>query len=112
MSNKILDTDFLPLDLLITEEGIQNEIGKCNDLRIALEHHQLALVKKLAKLENKKVIKIIQHMTDGYICDYVICNDDEVDDVNIAESLHYEIEDFGDCYETEREVIENGRIKY
>lgn len=107
MSNEVLDTDFLPLDLLTTEEGIRNEIGKCNDLRIALEHHQLDLVKKLAKLQNKKVVKINQHMIDGYINDYVICNENEVDDVNIAESLHYEIEDFGDCYETEREVVEN-----
>lgn len=107
MSNEVLDTDFLPLDLLTTEEGIQNEIGKCNSLRIALEHHQLDLVKKLAKLQNKKVVKINQLMSDGYICDYVICNEDEVDDVNILKSLHYEIEDFGDLYETEREVIEN-----
>lgn len=107
MSDEVLDTDFLPLDLLTTEEGIRNEIGKCNDLRIALEHHQLNLVKKLAKLQNKKVVKINQQMSEGYICDYVICNEDEVDDVNISESLHYEIEDFGDCYETDREVIEN-----
>ena len=108
MSNyQILDTDFLPLDLLITEEGIQNEIGKCNVLRIALNIHQIALIKKLAKLQNKKVVKINQQMSDGYICDYVICNEDEVNDININESLHYEIEDFGDCYETEREVIEN-----
>lgn len=107
MSNEVLDTDFLPLDLLTTEEGIQNEISKCNSLRIALEHHQLDLVKKLAKLQNKKVVKINQQMSDGYINDYVICNEDEVDDVNIAKSLHYEIEDFGYFYETEREVIEN-----
>lgn len=107
MNNEILDTDFLPLDLLTTEEGIKNEIGKCNDLRIALEHHQLSLVKKLAKIQNKNVVKINQQMADSYICDYVICNKDEIDDVNIAESLHYEIECFGDCYETEREVIEN-----
>lgn len=107
MSDEVLDTDFLPLDLLTTEEGIQNEIGKCNALRIALEHHQLALVKKLAKLQNKKLVKINQQMNDGYICDYVICNENEIDDVNIAESLYYEIEDFGDCYETEREVVEN-----
>ena len=107
MSNEVLDTDFLPLDMITTAEGIQNEIGKCNALRIALEHHQLALIKKLAKLQNKKVVRIVQQNTDGYIFDYVICNEDEVDDVSIAESLHYEIEDFGDCYETEREVIEN-----
>ena len=108
MSNEVLDTDFLPLDLLTTEEGIQNEIGKCNSLRIALEHHQLALVKKLAKLQNKKVVKINQQMSDGYICDYVICNENEVNDVNISESLHYEIVNFGDSYEIDREVIENG----
>lgn len=107
MSDEVLDTDFLPLDLLTTEEGIQNEIGKCDALRIALEHHQLDLVKKLAKLQNKKVVKINQQMANGYICDYVICNEDEVDDVNILKSLHYEIEDFGDLYETDREVIEN-----
>lgn len=107
MSNEVLDTDFLPLDLLTTEEGIRNEIGKCNALRIALEHHQLDLIKKLAKLQNKKVVKINQQMSDGYICDYVICNENEVNDVYTTESLHYEIEDFGDCYETEREVIEN-----
>lgn len=107
MSDEVLDTDFLPLDLLTTEEGIQNEIGKCNALRIALEHHQLDLVKKLAKLQNKKVVKINQQMANGYICDYIICNEDEVDDVDILKSLHYEIEDFGDLYETDREVIEN-----
>lgn len=107
MSDEVLDTDFLPLDLLTTKEGIQHEIGKCNALRIALQHHQLALVKKLAKIQNKKVVKINQQIFDGRISDYVVCSDDETNKSFFEQSLHYEIEDFGDCYETEREVIEN-----
>ena len=107
MNDEVLDTDFLPLDLLTTKEGVQNEIGKCNALRIALEHHQLALVKKLAKLQNKKVVKINQRMPDGYISDYVVCSDDEVNKKFFEQSLHYEIVSFGDCYEINREVVEN-----
>ena len=108
MTNEILDTDFLPLDMITTAEGCRNEIGKCNDLRIALEKHQLNLVKKLAKLQNKIVVKINQNMIGACICDYVICSEEEKDTIHVGESEHYEIEDFGDCYEYEREVINNG----
>ena len=107
MSNEVLDTDFLPLDLLTTEEGIQNEISKCDSLRMALMRHQLALVKKLAKITNKIVIRIEQYSNNVIINDYCVIDRNKIDDVSCADSLHYEIEDFGDCEVTEREVIEN-----
>lgn len=105
MSNEVLDTDFLPINMITTVKGCYNELGKCNSLRIALNKHQLDLVKKLAKLQNKIVVEIEQNMFDAVICDYVVCNKDEKDTIHIGEREHYSIEDFGDCYETERRVL-------
>ena len=106
MSNEVLDTDFLPLDLLTTEEGIQNEIGKCNALRIALEHHQLDLVKKLAKLTNNKVVRVRSNYIDVVIDDYCVV-DKHIDKscVNLAESLYFDVVDYGDGQIEESEDI-------
>lgn len=97
MSDEVLDTDFLPLDMITTPEGCMHEIAKCGDLRLALNNHQFTLVKLYAKLTNKKVVLVRQHFIDTVIDDFCVVNKfTKKEDVNLIESLHYEIVDFGD----------------
>ena len=97
MSDEVLDTDFLPLDMITTPEGCMHEIAKCDDLRLALNNHQYTLVKLYAKLTNKKVVLVRQHFVDTVIDDFcVVDKSTKKEDVNLIESLHYEIVDFGD----------------
>lgn len=97
MSNEVLDTDFLPLDLIKSKEVCAQEIAKCNDLRLALNNHQYELVKLYAKLTDKKVVLVRQHFIDTVIDDFcVVDKSTKKEDTNLIESLHYEIVDFGD----------------
>ena len=103
MSNEVLDTDFLPLDMITTPEGCMHEIAKCDDLRLALNNHQFELVKLYAKLTNKKVVLVRQHFVDTVIDDFcVVDKSTKKEDANLTESMHYEIVDFGDG-----QIIEN-----
>lgn len=106
MSNEVLDTDFLSLDLIKSRDVCANEINKCNDLRLALNNHQYELVKLYTKLADKKVILVRQHFVDTIIDDFcVVRKSTNKDEVSLAESLHYEIVDFGDG-----QIIENKEI--
>lgn len=97
MSDEVLDTDFLPLDLIKSKEVCANEITKCDDLRLALNNHQYTLIKLYAKLTNKKVILVRQRFIDTVIDDFcVVDKSTNKEDVNLSESLYYEIIDFGD----------------
>lgn len=106
MSNEVLDTDFLPIDLIKSKEVCAQEIAKCDDLHIALKNHQYTLVKLYAKLTNKKVVLVRQQCNDVVIDDFcVVDKSTKKEDVNLTESLHYEIVDFGDG-----QIIENVEI--
>jgi hypothetical protein len=97
MSDEVLDTDFLPLDMITTAESCMHEIAKCDDLRLALNNHQFTLVKLYAKLTNKKVVLVRQHFVDTVIDDFcVVDKSTKKEDANLIESMHYEIVDFGD----------------
>ena len=106
MSNEVLDTDFLPLDLITTAEGCANEITKCDELHLALSRHQYELVKLYAKLTNNKVVRIRSNYNYVIIDDY--CVVDKLinkDSVNLAESLHFDVVDYGDGQVEESEDI-------
>lgn len=106
MSNEVLDTDFLPLDMITTAEGCANEITKCDELRLALSRHQYELVKLYAKLTNNKVVRTRSNYLDVVIDDYCVV-DKHIDKncVSLAESLHYDVVDYGDGQIEESEDI-------
>ena len=106
MSNEILDTDFLPLDMITTAEGCANEITKCDELRLALSRHQYELVKLYAKLTNNKLVRIRSNYIDVITDDYCVVDENiNKDEVNLAESLYYEVVDYGDGQVEESEDI-------
>lgn len=106
MSNEVLDTDFLPLDMITTAEGCANEITKCDELRLALSRHQYELVKLYAKLTNNKLVRIRSNYIDMITDDYCVVNKNiNKDEVNLAESLYYEVVDYGDGQVEESEDI-------
>lgn len=106
MSNEVLDTDFLPLDMITTAEGCAKEINKCDDLRLALSRHQYELVKLYAKLTNNKVVRVRCNYIDCVIDDYCVVDKQiDKDCVSISESLYYDVIDYGDGQEVESEDI-------
>lgn len=86
MNDEVLDTDFLPLDLIKSKEVCAHEITKCVDLRLALNNHQFELVKLYAKLTNKKVVLVRQHFVDTVIDDFCVVDKfTNKEDVSLAE---------------------------
>ena len=106
MSNEVLDTDFLPLDMITSAEGCANEITKCDELRLALSRHQYELIKLYAKLTGNKVVRIRSNCIDTVIDDYCVV-DKHIDKntVSLAESLYYDVVDYGDGQIEESEDI-------
>lgn len=106
MSDEVLDTDFLPLDLIKSEEVCLNEIDKCDNLRLALRRHQYELVKLYTKLTNSKLYKFTTTFDNVIVNDYIVCpKKDNINNYCIADSIHYEIENFGDDQDTDIEEI-------
>lgn len=106
MSNEVLDTDFLPLDMITTAEGCGNEITKCDELRLALSRHQYELVKLYAKLTGNKVVRVRSNYYDVLIDDYCVVDKHiDKDSVSLSESLHYDVVDYGDSMNEESEDI-------
>lgn len=107
MNDEVLDTDFLPLDMITTSECCSKEISKCDELRLALDKHQLELVKLYAKITDTKLVKITSQYNDVIINDYVIC-DKESDKYSafIGDSCYFEIDDYGDGTELDHKEIE------
>lgn len=106
MSDEVLDTDFLPLDMITTAESCANEITKCDELRLALSRHQYELVKLYAKLTGNKLVRVRSNMIDAIIDDYCVV-DKHIDKscVSLAESLYFDVVDYGDGQEVESEDI-------
>lgn len=104
--NEILDTDFLPLDMITTAEGCANEITKCDELRLALSNHQYKLTRLYAKLTGNKLVRVGSRYYNVIIDDYCVVNK-KIDKncVNIQESLYYNIVDYGDSQIEESEDI-------
>ena len=106
-NNEVLDTDFLPLDLIKSEEVCLAEINKCDNLRLALRKHQYKLIELYAKLTNSRLFKFTTTFDNVTINDYIVCpKNDNINRYSIADSIHYEIEDFGDDTYTDYEEIE------
>lgn len=100
MSNEVLDTDFLPLDLIKSEEVCLSEINKCDNLRLALRRHQYALTKLYTKLTNSRLYKFTTTFDNVIINDYIVCpKKGNINNYCIADSIHYEIENFGENQE-------------
>lgn len=107
MSNEVLDTDFLPLDLIKSEEVCLAEINKCDNLRLALKRHQYKLTELYAKLTNSRLFKFTTTFNNVIINDYIVCpKNDYINRYCLADSIHYEIEDFGDDLDTDIKEIE------
>lgn len=106
MNNEVLDTDFLPLDMITTAEGCANEITKCDELRLALSKHQYELVKLYAKLTGNKVVRVRSLYNFSTIDDYCVV-DKQIDKscVGLAESLYFDVIDYGDGQIEESEDI-------
>lgn len=97
MNNEVLDTDFLPLDLIKSEKVCAKEINKCDNLRLALSRHQYELVKLYAKLTNNKIVRIRSNYVDVVIDDYCVVDKHiNKDEVNLAESTYFDVVDYGD----------------
>ena len=106
MSNEVLDTDFLPLDLIKSEEVCEQEINKFDNLRLALRKHQYELTKLYTKLTNSKLYKFTTTFDNVIVNDYIICpKKDNINNYCIADSIHYEIIDFGEDQNTDIEEI-------
>ena len=106
MSDEVLDTDFLPLDLIKSKEVCAQEITKCDELRLALSKHQYELVKLYAKFTGNKLVRVRSHMIDCVIDDYCVV-DKHIDKscVSLAESLYFDVFDYGDGQIEESEDI-------
>ena len=106
MSNEVLNTDFLPLDMITSAEGCMHEIAKCDDLYLALKNHRYELIKLYAKLTNNKVVRVRSNYIDVVIDDYCVV-DKHIDKscVNLAESLYFDVVDYGDGQIEESEDI-------
>lgn len=106
MDNEVLDTDFLPLDMITSAEGCANEITKCDELFLALKNHRYDLVKLYAKLTGNKVVRVRSNYIDVVIDDYCVVDKHiDKDSVSLAESLHYDVVDYGDGQIEESEDI-------
>ena len=106
MSNEVLDTDFLPLDMITSAEGCINEINKCDELRLALSRHQYELVKLYTKFTGNKLVRVRCNYIDCVIDDYCVV-DKQIDKncVSLASSLYFDVVDYGDGQEVESEDI-------
>lgn len=92
--------------MITTAEGCANEITKCDELRLVLSRHQYELVKLYAKLTNNKIVRIRSNYDYTTIDDYcVVDKHTDKNSVNLAESLYFDVVDYGDGQIEESEDI-------